>query len=65
MDDYLIICDDCMLEIDLSSSHSQMGRLLSKMRHFNASIIIAAQYLKSIHPLARAQLTHFLTFSTS
>jgi predicted nuclease of restriction endonuclease-like RecB superfamily len=54
MEDYLIICDDCLLEIDLSSSHSQLARMLTKMRHFKISMIISTQYLKSVHPIARS-----------
>ena len=34
MDHYLIICDDCLLEVDMSSAHSQLARMLVKMRHF-------------------------------
>ncbi len=41
MDEYLIICDDCMLEIDLSSAHSQLARMLSKQRHFSISCMIS------------------------
>ena len=65
MDNYLIICDDCMLEINLSSSHSQLARMLSKIRHYGCSIIISIQHLRSVHPIARNQLTHFLCMSTS
>lgn len=65
MKDYLIICDDCLLEIDLSSSHSQLARMLTKMRHFRISMIISTQYLKSVHPIARSQITHFICFATS
>ena len=54
MEPYLIICDDCLLEIDLSSAHSQLARMLTKMRHFNISMMISTQYLKSIHPIARS-----------
>ena len=41
MEDFLIISDDCLLEIDLSSAHSQLARMLTKMRHFNISMIIS------------------------
>lgn len=54
MDNYLIICDDIMLEVDLSSPHSQLAKMMCKMRHFNISIIISTQYLKSTHPIARS-----------
>jgi predicted Zn-dependent protease len=65
MDEYLIICDDCLLEIDLSSAHSQLARMLTKMRHYHVSMIISTQYLKSVHPIARSQITHFICFATS
>jgi hypothetical protein len=39
--------------------------MLTKMRHFNISMIISTQYLKSVHPIARSQITHFICFATS
>lgn len=36
----LIILDDCLLEIDMSSAHSQLARMLVKMRHHKISIIV-------------------------
>ena len=60
-----MILDDCLLEIDMSSPHSQLAKMLVKMRHHKISIIVISQYLKSLHPIARAQFSHYITFSTS
>ena len=61
----LMILDDCLLEIDMGSAHSQLAKMLVKMRHYKISIIMISQYLKSLHPICRAQINIFITFSTS
>ncbi len=42
----LLILDDCLLEVGFGAT-SQMGKMIVKMRHFNISLFVLSQFLKS------------------
>ena len=57
----VIILDDLLAKVNYDTQ--LMMELLTRHRHYNLSIIIAAQNItKTIHPIVRGQVSRFITF---
>ena len=57
----VIILDDQLAKVNYDTQ--LMMELLTRHRHYNLSIIIAAQNItKTIHPIVRGQVSRFITF---
>ena len=60
----VIIMDDLLSRINFTDP--KMIELFTRHRHYNISIVVAAQNIsKSIHPIIREQTSRFICFDPS